>query len=221
MRPDARIIAILREPASFLRSLHLQMVAEPRGVPEGPARAIALEDVRRQGRKIPRNAHWPQALMYTDRVRYVEQLRRFHDAFGSEQVLVLIYDDFKADNEGTFRAVLRFLEVDDTVAAQAMHANPSIAIRSPRLHGLVRSVRVGAGPVAGSGEGDRQGPHESADAPRAAPAAQGAGSCSASPVRPTRRWCASSRSRFRGEVLALSEYLDRDLVALWGYDDVG
>jgi len=26
--------------------------------------------------------------------------------------------------------------------------------------------------------------------------------------------------RFKGEVVALSEYLDRDLVALWGYDDI-
>ena len=29
------------------------------------------------------------------------------------------------------------------------------------------------------------------------------------------------RRRFRGEVEALSEYLDRDLVTLWGYDNVG
>ena len=26
------------------------------------------------------------------------------------------------------------------------------------------------------------------------------------------------RRRFKGEVIALSEYLDRDLVTLWGYD---
>ncbi len=28
------------------------------------------------------------------------------------------------------------------------------------------------------------------------------------------------RRRFKPEVVALSEYLQRDLVALWGYDDV-
>jgi hypothetical protein len=27
------------------------------------------------------------------------------------------------------------------------------------------------------------------------------------------------RQRFKPEVVALSEYLDRDLVSLWGYDD--
>jgi hypothetical protein len=29
------------------------------------------------------------------------------------------------------------------------------------------------------------------------------------------------RRRFKGEVVALSEYLGRDLVSLWGYDGVG
>ena len=28
------------------------------------------------------------------------------------------------------------------------------------------------------------------------------------------------RRRFTGEVVVLSEYLGRDLVALWGYDDI-
>jgi hypothetical protein len=29
------------------------------------------------------------------------------------------------------------------------------------------------------------------------------------------------RRRSKGEVVALSEYLDRDLVTLWGYDSIG
>jgi len=29
------------------------------------------------------------------------------------------------------------------------------------------------------------------------------------------------RRRFKGEVIALSDYLGRDLVSLWGYDRVG
>ena len=29
------------------------------------------------------------------------------------------------------------------------------------------------------------------------------------------------RRRFKPEVVALSEYLGRDLVTLWGYDDLG
>jgi hypothetical protein len=29
------------------------------------------------------------------------------------------------------------------------------------------------------------------------------------------------RRRYEGEVVALSEYLGRDLVSLWGYDELG
>jgi hypothetical protein len=217
-RPDARIIAILREPASFLRSLHLQMVQNRAESQKDLRRAIALEDVRRQGRKIPRNAHWPEALMYTDRVRYVEQLRRFHGEFGTDQVLVLIYDDFRTDNEGTFRKVLRFLDVDETVPAQATHANPSIAIRSPRLHGMVRSVRVGSGPLAAVAKATVRG-LTSSSVRREVLLPIRRRLLIGEPRPPDEALMRELRHRFRGEVLALSEYLGRDLVTLWGYDD--
>jgi hypothetical protein len=60
--PGAKIIAILREPASFLVSLHRQWLKVN---VEGEAdlqRALELEDERRQGRSMPANAYWPKAL---------------------------------------------------------------------------------------------------------------------------------------------------------------
>jgi hypothetical protein len=41
------------------------------------------------------------------------------------------------------------------------------------------------------------------------------------PPAPDESLMAELRVRFKGEVVALSEYLGRDLVAEWGYDDVG
>src|SRR5437763_1909179 len=81
--------------------------------------------LRREGREMPRFAFWPRTLMYSERVRYAEQLRRFHAAFPREQVLVLIYDDFRADNEGTVREVLRFLGVDETYPVAITDLNPT------------------------------------------------------------------------------------------------
>src|ERR1700677_1586774 len=54
LRPDPRIIAILREPASFLRSFHLQMVSSRVETETDFKTAIVLEDDRRAGRRIPR-----------------------------------------------------------------------------------------------------------------------------------------------------------------------
>ena len=52
--PGAKIIAILREPASFLRSFHLQMVSSGVESERDLAKALALEPERRRGRRIPR-----------------------------------------------------------------------------------------------------------------------------------------------------------------------
>ena len=60
-RPDARIIAILREPASFLHSLHLQLLSNVSEEEKDLAEAIGLDDVRREGRMIPKYAFWPRA----------------------------------------------------------------------------------------------------------------------------------------------------------------
>ena len=103
LQPGARLIAILREPASFLRSLHLQLLQNHIETERSLRRALALEPARRQGRRIPRRSPRPQALLYSERVRYVEQLRRYRAVFPEEQLLVLIYDDFRAENEATVR----------------------------------------------------------------------------------------------------------------------
>ena len=115
LQPDARIIAILREPASFLRSFHLQCLQNHTETEKDLRKALALEGDRREGKAIPRYAARPLELLYSDHVRYVELLRRYHAVFPPEQVLVLIYEDFRRDNEATVRRVLRFLDVDDHI----------------------------------------------------------------------------------------------------------
>ena len=77
VQPQARIVAILREPASFLRSLHMQFVQTYVETEGDLRKALALESERREGRSIPRHTYWPQALLYSEHVRYVEQLCRY------------------------------------------------------------------------------------------------------------------------------------------------
>jgi hypothetical protein len=218
-RPDARIVAILREPASFLRSLHLQMVQNEVETEKDLRKALALEEARRQGRRLPGKAHWPEALMYAQRVRYVEQLRRYHETFGHEQVLVLIYDDFRDDNEATVRRVLRFLGVDERLPLQRSEANPTVSVRSVRLAAAVRELRVGEGPLARAARGALRATTSRAVRGRLLYPLRRALLYGA-PAPPDERLMAELRSRFKAEVVGLSEYLGRDLVSLWGYGDV-
>jgi hypothetical protein len=217
VRPDARIVAILREPASLLRSLHLQFLRTHVETEPDLAAALALEPARSRGRSIPSHTYWPRALLYSEHVRYVEQLRRYHAAFTPDRVLVLIYDDFRADNRATIRRVLSFLGVDEDVAIEPREANQSVRHRSQSAAELLHALAVGRGP-----------------ATRALKAVGKA----LTPARPRRRALATIQSRvvftepeeidaslmaalraqYAGEVRALSDYIGRDLVSLWGYD---
>jgi hypothetical protein len=218
--PDARIVAILREPASLLRSLHLQFVETYVETETDLRKALALEVPRREGRQVPRRTYWPQALRYSEHVRYVEQLRRYHELFGRERVLVLIYDDFRAENEATVRRVLRFLDVDDTPPVEAVEANPTVQARSQRLHELLHAVSVGHGPLSLAVKGTIKALTPVGWRRRARDAAQRR-IVFGEPPPPDAQLMAELRRRFKGEVVALSEYLDRDLVRLWDCDGLG
>jgi hypothetical protein len=218
-QPDARIVAILREPASFLRSLHLQFVEAHIETEGDLRRALALEEDRREGRQIARHSYWPQLLQYSEHVRYVEQLRRYHAVFAPEQVLVLIYDDFRADNESTVRTVLRHIGVDDAVPVEKVEANPTQRARSQAVHELVHTVAVGRGPVS-RGVKSAVTALTPREARRRLLGALRRNVVYGAPSVVDEQLMSELRRRFKGEVLALSAYLDRDLVSLWGYSDV-
>jgi len=184
-------------------------------------KALALEDERRAGRRIPKRSHLPQLLLYSEHVRYVEQLRRYHARFAPEQVLVLIYDDFQADNEGTVKNVLEFLGADASAPLTSTRTNVTRrTVRSHRTHDAVDAITLGSGPVASSTRAvvkmltPRSLRHRAflatkrhvvtAEAPEPDPALM-----------------LELRRRFKPEVVAISEYLGRDLVTLWGYDSIG
>jgi Sulfotransferase domain len=218
--PEARIVAILREPASLLRSLHLQFVETYVETEADLGKALTLEAARREGRQVPRHTYWPRALMYSEHVRYVEQLRRYQEWFGRDRMLVLVYDDFRADNETTVRQVLRFLDVDDKVPLEAIEANPTVRARSQRLNELVHAVSVGRGPLSLTVKGAIKALTPTRLRRNARDAVQ-RHIVFGEPSPPDAELTAKLRQRFKGEVEALSEYLGRDLVTLWGYEDVG
>ncbi|HEY2719414.1 MAG TPA: sulfotransferase, partial [Solirubrobacteraceae bacterium] len=211
VQPDARIIAILREPASFLRSMHLELLKDHVETEKDFRKAIARE--RERGEQKP-------VLWYShERVEYVEQLRRYHAAFGPERVLVLIYDDFRSDNEATVHRVLRFLGVDETAPIAPSEANATVLVRSPKAYDMVRSLYLGRGPAAGAVKAAikaltpqhlrHRGMRKLRDQV-----------LYGKPPAPDEALMLELRQSYKGEVEALSDYLQRDLVALWGYDRI-
>jgi hypothetical protein len=219
LRPDARIVAILREPAEFVRSFHLQSVQSHIETERDLRTALELEAPRLQGRELPPNSPRPEALQYRGHVRYVEQLRRYLDVFPREQVLIMIYDDFRAENQASVRRVLRFLGLTDSVAIRPSEANPSVQVRHAGLERLLRTVSLGDAPAARALRATVKALTPATLRIKVLGRAQKQ-LVYGDPAPPDAALMEELRREFKGEVQALSEYLDRDLVRLWGYDRV-
>ncbi len=148
VQPDARIVAILREPASFLRSLHLQFLEAHIETEPDLRRALSFEDARR-GRRAARQARLLAADAALLRARALRRAvcAATRQQFPAEQLLVLLYDDFRADNEATVRRVLRFLEVDGAAPIEASRLTRRSAPARSGCTGWCTPSSVGRGPA--------------------------------------------------------------------------
>ncbi len=211
LQPQARIIAILREPADFLRSMHLELLKDHVETEKDLRKAMAREQARRDEKPV---------LWYSmERVQYAEQLRRYREAFSPEQVLVLIYDDFRADNEGTIRTVLEFLDVDRSANVAPSEANRTVLVRSPRMYETFRSLYLGRGPAARVVKAGVKAVTPKRFREDSLRALRN-GVMYAKPPPPDEQLMLELRRSFKSEVESLSDYLGRDLVGLWGYDRI-
>ena len=128
---------------------------------------------------------------------------------------MLIYDDFRSDNEGTLRDVFRFLDVEEDVPIEPVELHQAVSVRPAggTLVGRLSRPRGPAGRMVRATVRTVLPPRMRLDVRRKI--------LFTKPETPDEGLMRELRSRFKGEVVALSEHLGRDLVKLWGYDDVG
>lgn len=215
---EPRIVAIFREPASFLRSLHLQALRDHNENVKRLGRALALEERRLSGKHIPRKCYRPQALCYTDYLAYTTQLKRYHDVVGKDRILTLIYDDLRLNWDDTVDRILSFLGVTPLQTKTAPpESNTALRVRSQTLDESITRVLLGYGPVSKFAKRMLQGiipPHRRADLvvglreriiySRPLPVDGGV--------------MHDIRVRFRDEVERFGDYIGRNLISLWDYD---
>lgn len=137
--PNARILIMLRDPVNMIYAQHAELVYQ--GIEDITSfrRALAAEEDRKHGRRLPKNTTPVPSpiLFYRDVVRYAEQVERYFRAFGPKQVHVILYDDLKRDSHGVYRKVLEFLDVDPDFQTDLPVINPNKRVRSIRLRKLL------------------------------------------------------------------------------------
>lgn len=103
VRPDAKILALLRNPVDRAYSHYWHQRVE---FTEDLDFEEAIED---EARRIEQGL--PYGFLYLRTGMYHEQLKRFFDAFG-DRVRVHLHEDLQTDPEAVCRDVFTFLEVD-------------------------------------------------------------------------------------------------------------
>lgn len=142
--PDARAIVMLRNPVDVMYSQHSQLVFNQREDLADFAQALAAEDDRMAGHRLPPDAIRPEALYYRHSVAFPVQVARYFDVFGRAGVHVVVFDDLVADPRAVYRATLEFLGVDPAFEVDLSVYNPN---RRPRSGAVQKMIFAPRGPL--------------------------------------------------------------------------
>ncbi len=131
--PDARLIAILRHPVDRAYSHWLHQRHQGMEEFSDFEEALAAEHRRRE-------LGWRQSWQYRPNGCYGSQLQGWLQYYPREQLLILFYDDWKADPQGLLRQVFAHIGVDPNVPVAVTREN--VSSMQPRWswlhHQLVR-----------------------------------------------------------------------------------
>ena len=127
-QPDAKIIVMLREPTEMLYSLHSQQLYSGNEDIENFEMALQAEAARRKGELLPPYIGCPyEALYYSQVARYYEQVKRYIDTFGSENVHIILFDDFVKNTKKAYQKCLTFLGLTPIeISFERINANKTV-----------------------------------------------------------------------------------------------
>ena len=109
--PDAKIIAMFRNPVEMVHSLHSQLLyVSEENVSDFEA-AWRLQEQRRQGVGVPPASRGAFLVQYAEVGQFGTQARRLLSIFPPAQVKLILYDDFTASPRKVYDEVIDFLGI--------------------------------------------------------------------------------------------------------------
>lgn len=136
--PSAKIIIMLRNPVDVMHSFHSQRLFNGTENIDSFPEAIAAESDRREGKRMPARIGLRQGLFYRDLVSFADQVERYFDVFGREEVHVIFYDDLSTDLPGTYQKLCAFLGIDGSFQPVFETVNSNKVIRFGWLRDILK-----------------------------------------------------------------------------------
>ncbi len=108
---NAKIVVMLRNPIDLVHSIHSQLVYSLNEDEEDFETAWRLQSLRKRGIRVPKSCMAPTTLQYLQAGRLGDQVERLLEIFPSDQVKIILFDDFTMSTKGVYEDVLSFLGV--------------------------------------------------------------------------------------------------------------
>ena len=210
--PDARFIALVRDPFAMLPSYHLRMRFLLQEDESDLGKAWALESARAHGEQVPKRCLDARLLMYSAVAKFGAQVERLFDVAGRDRSHVIVFDDLVADPLGVYRRALAFLHVDDDGQTRFERRYESRMYRYRWLQRLLYVPATRGGKMIDTLQ--RRSRNYNADGSKRKSLIKrvtGWNKIAASPAPLTPQMAAVVRETLRPDVVLLSRLLDRDL----------
>ena len=112
VNPDARIILSLRNPADAVRSWYHQLRDGFREDQTTFEASWALQEARARGEQLPSYCPEPRQLQYREVYSYADQVARYLEVFGPDQVLILRFEEITKTPDAVIARILDFLGLE-------------------------------------------------------------------------------------------------------------
>ncbi len=136
--PDAKLIAMFRNPVDMVASLHAQLLYWSEETVQDFETAWRLQERRRQGLDLPRRSKGSFLLQYAEVGQFGTQVLRLLASFPRSQVKLILYDDFAASPQAVYDDVLAFLELPHDGRTEFPRINENKRARLPWLRDFYR-----------------------------------------------------------------------------------
>ncbi|HEY8257827.1 MAG TPA: sulfotransferase domain-containing protein [Gemmatimonadales bacterium] len=154
--PDARLIAMFRNPVDMVYSLHSQLLYVSEENVADFETAWRLQERRSRGLDLPPAIRSPMLVQYKEVGEFGTQAHRLLSTFPASQVKVILFDDFAASPQRVYDDVIAFLGLPHDNRSEFPRINENKQARSswlkqfsrkppPVLHNVVRSIKRAVG----------------------------------------------------------------------------
>jgi hypothetical protein len=181
-----RVVAVLRDPVERAYSHYLQKRSY------GTEPLTFGEAIDAEAERLSRSERDRSLYSYVDRGFYLRQLLPYERALGRDALHVMLLDDVRARPAETWSALCAFLDIAAMPPLDEPPANRYVEFRSPRLRTVTHRLPAPLRRVVGRANSRRVPPQPMREADRK-----------------------RLRARYAEEVDCLSDWLGRDLRALW------